>query len=123
MNMHYTLLFYESPEDFSHRTDPERQQEYWAAWPQYVKSLHDAGVVVGGAGLQSPETATTLRLRRDGEPLVQDGPVADTKEQLGGFFIIDVPDLDTALAWAARCPVPPGNVVEVRPNLLLPQRS
>jgi hypothetical protein len=67
--MHYTLLFYERPEDFSLRTDPERQQEYWAAWPHYVKSLHDA------------------------------------------------------LAWAARCPIPPGNVVEVRPNLLQSQRS
>lgn len=121
--MHYTLLFYESPEDFSLRTDPARQQEYWAAWPHYVKALHDAGVVVGGAGLQPPETATTVRLRREGEPLVQDGPVAETKEQLGGFFIIDVPDLETALAWAARCPVPPGNIVEVRPNLPLPQRG
>jgi hypothetical protein len=123
MNMHYTLLFYERPEDFSLRTDPERQQEYWAAWPHYVKALHEAGVVVvvGGAGLQSPETATTLWLRHDGKPLVQDGPVADTKEQLGGFFIIDVPDLDTALAWAARCPIPPSNVVEVRPNM--PQRG
>jgi hypothetical protein len=115
--MHYTLLFYESTEDINLRTDPHQKQEYWAAWPLYVKALYDAGVVVSSAGLQSPEMATTLRLRRDGEPLVQDGPIANTKEQLGGFFIIDVPDLDTALEWATRCPVPPGNAVEIRPNL------
>lgn len=115
--MHYTLLFYESPEDFSLRTDPEQKQAYWSAWPLYVKALYDAGIVVSSAGLQSPDTATTLRLRPNDRPLVQDGPVASTKEQLGGFFIIDVPDLDTALEWASRCPVPPGHAIEVRPNL------
>ncbi|KIL36748.1 dgpfaetke family protein [Gordoniibacillus kamchatkensis] len=102
---------------FALRTDPERQKEYWATWPHYVKALYDAGIVVAGAGLQPPETATTLRLRREGGPQVQDGPVADTKEQLGGLFVIDVPDLDTALEWVARCSIPAGRVVEVRPNL------
>ncbi|KIL39988.1 dgpfaetke family protein [Gordoniibacillus kamchatkensis] len=116
--MHYTLLFYERPEDFAQRNDPEHQKEYWAAWPLYMKAIRESGVFVSGAGLEPPETATTVRLRRGEEPLVQDGPVADTKEQLGGFFIIDVPDLDTALAWAARCPVPPGHLVEVRPNMV-----
>jgi hypothetical protein len=66
------------------------------------------------AGLQSPDTATTFRLE-DGKRLVQDGPYAETKEQLAGIFVIDVPDLDTALEWAARYP---GKVVEVRPNVL-----
>lgn len=115
--MQYTLLFYESPDDFSRRADPSQRQGYWASWPSYVKALLDAGIVVNSAGLQPPETATTLWLRGDGQPLVQDGPISDTKEQLGGFFIIDVPDLDTALKWAACCPVPPGHAVEVRPNL------
>jgi len=68
---------------------------------------------VSGAGLHPPETATTLRWQ-GGEMLVQDGPITETKEQLGGFFIIDVPDLDTSLEWAARCPK---NTVEVRPNI------
>ena len=81
-------------------------------------ALRDAGVMVGGAGLQLPEVATTVKLH-EGKRLVQDGPYADTKEQLGGYFIIDVPDLDTALDWAARCPVAPGSVIEVRPNVPL----
>jgi hypothetical protein len=115
--MKYTLLFYENGEDFASRTDPERQQQYWGAWAQYLKAMRDAGIVVGGEGLHPPDKATTLTLQRDGEPLVQDGPMADTKEQLGGLFIIDVPDLDTALAWAARCQASPGTIVEVRPCL------
>jgi hypothetical protein len=120
MNMNYTLLIYESKADFAIRNDPEKQQAYWAGWPHYVKALTDAGVFVSGASLQPPDSATTLQLR-DGQRLVQDGPIADTKEQLGGFFVIDVPDLDTALDWAARCPVSPGRIVEVRPNM--PQRG
>jgi hypothetical protein len=119
--MNCTILIYESPADFAVRTDPdlEKRQAYWAAWPPYSKALKDAGVFVSGAGLQPPETATTLKFR-DGQRLVQDGPYADTKEQLGGFFIIDVPNLDTALEWAARCPQMPGRVVEIRPNLQPP---
>lgn len=111
--MQYTLLFYESPEDFAQRKDPSRQQDYLAGWAHYVKALRESGIVVASAGLHAPESATTLR-RQNGEVLVQDGPFAETKEQIGGFFIIDVPDLDTALEWAARGPV---NAVEVRPNL------
>lgn len=119
--MHYSILIYETAADFVARTDPDPKQReaYWAAWPVYTKALREAGVFVGGAGLQLPETATTLRFR-DGQRLVQDGPYADTKEQLGGFFIIDVPDLDTALAWAARIPHSPGRTFEIRPNLVPP---
>ena len=72
--------------------------------------------MAGGKGLEPPSTATTVRFR-GGERTVQDGPYADTKEQLGGFFIIDVPDLDTALEWAARCPAITGGAVEVRPAM------
>lgn len=114
--MNYTILIYETPADFIARNDPEQQQAYWASWPPYSQALKNAGVFVSGSGLQPPEAATTVKLR-DGKPLVQDGPYADTKEQLGGFFIIDVPDLDSALAWAVRCPRLAGAVVEVRPNL------
>ena len=70
---------------------------------------------MASAGLQPPETATSIRLSEG--KLVQDGPYAATKEQLGGLFVIDVPDLDTALEWAARCPAGESTVVEVRPNL------
>jgi hypothetical protein len=93
--MNYALLIYETAAGFALRTDPKKSQAYWAAWPAYTKALQDAGVMVGGAGLQLPDTATTLKLD-DGRRLVQDGPYADTKEQLGGFYIINVPDLDTA---------------------------
>ena len=116
--MNYTVLIYETPEDFAVRNDPdpEKRDAYWAVWPAYTKALKDAGIFVGGAGLEPPETATTLKFR-EGKRLVQDGPYAETKEQLGGFYMIDVPDLDTALEWAARCPRAPGRVYEVRPNL------
>jgi hypothetical protein len=114
--MQYTILIYETAADFARRNDPAQQEEYWGAWPPYSKALKDAGVFVGGAGLEPPDTATTLRFRGE-ERLVQDGPYAETKEQLGGFYTIDVPDLDTALEWAARCPRTPGRVYEVRPNL------
>jgi hypothetical protein len=114
--MNYTLLIFESAADFASRNDPQRRQMYWARIPPYIKALTDAGVFVGGAGLQPPETATTLKIR-EGQRLVQDGPYADTKEQLAGYFIISAPDLDTALDWAARYPATPDGSIEVRPNL------
>jgi len=73
-----------------------------------------AGVLTGGTGLQPTSTATTVRVA-NGKTQVLDGPYADSKEQLGGFRIIDVTDLDAALAWAARCPTALHGVVEVRP--------
>jgi len=117
-NMNYSILIYETPADFAVRNDPDpkKREAYWSVWPPYSQALKDAGVFVGGAGLQPPDTATTLRF--DGEKrLVQDGPFADTKEQLGGFYTINVPDLDTALAWAAKCPRRLGRAYEVRRNL------
>lgn len=114
--MNYTILIYETSVDFAARTDPKKQAAYWAAWPPYSKALKEAGVFAGGAGLQPPDTATTLRFEGE-KRLVQDGPYADTKEQLGGYFIVDVPDLDSALEWAARCPRMPGRVLEIRPNI------
>jgi hypothetical protein len=72
--------------------------------------------MVGGAGLQPVHLATTVR-HDDGRRQVQDGPFAEAKEQLGGFYLIDVPGLDEALEWAARCPAASSCAVEVRPNL------
>lgn len=111
--MHYTLLFYETPDDFARRSDPAKRESHLAGWSHYVHALRDSGLVVSGAGLYPPETAAVLR-KRDGEMVVQDGPVTGTKEQLGGFFVIDVPDLDAAMEWAARGPT---EAVEVRQNL------
>jgi hypothetical protein len=119
--MNYTILIYETAADFARRNDPDakKREAYWAAWPLYTKALKDAGVFIGGAGLQPPETATRLAIR-DGKRHVQDGPYADTKEQLGGFYMINVPHLDAALEWAARIPHAEGQVLEVRPILVPP---
>jgi hypothetical protein len=111
--MKYSIMIYESAEAFDARTGKD-QEAYRGAWKAYAEALKHAGHHAGGSGLEPPSTGTTVRLR-DGERVVQDGPYADTKEQLGGFFIIDVPDLDTALDWAARCPAATDGVVEVRP--------
>ena len=111
MPVQYSLLFYLSRDDFVARAEPG--SGFMAAFSPYLKALQDAGVLVAKAGLQPPDSATTVRVQGD-QHMVQDGPYAETKEQLGGLVIIDVPDLDAALEWAARYP---GKVVEVRPNM------
>ena len=112
--MDYMLMFYEPKTDFDERKDAVASQAYWAGWMAYVGAIYQAGVAKSGEGLLPPSTATTLRVRGD-KRQVQDGPFADTKEQLGGYFIIDVPDIDVALEWAARAPCAGTGGVEVRP--------
>jgi hypothetical protein len=111
--MQFALLIYESPEAFATRnndgTDP-----YTGAWRAYYKSVVDAGVYIGGDPLEGPETGTTVRIK-DGKRRVQDGPNPDAKEQLGGFMILELPSLDHALDWGARCPAASGGAVEIRP--------
>jgi hypothetical protein len=114
--MKYTILVYENELDFGARTDGTRKDAYWGAYRAYTQALTEAGVMVGGAGLQPPPLATTIRLR-NGKRQAQDGPYAEAKEQLGGYYMIDVPNLDKALEWAARCPAAASGAVEVRPNL------
>ena len=111
--MQYTLLLHETPDALARRDDPEGGASYWGAYAAYGKALADAGVLVGGAALHGGAAATTLRLG-GGARDVQDGPFADTKEQLGGYFVIEVADLDDALDWAARSPIGDG-AVEIRP--------
>jgi hypothetical protein len=106
--MQYAILVYETEEDSAKR------EQHMPAYNAYSQALAEAGVIAGGAALHPSHTGTTVRLR-DGQRNVQDGPYADTKEQLGGFFIVEVPDLDTALDWAARCPAASNCAVEVRP--------
>lgn len=112
--MQYMLLFTEPAEDFAKRTDPAAAPAYWGAWSTYVAAVREAGILVNGDGLEPPDTATTVRVRA-GKRAVQDGPFADLKEQLGGYFVIEVPDLDAALDWAARSPSALCGSVEVRP--------
>jgi hypothetical protein len=114
--MKYVLVMNESEATLAERADPATAPAYWAAWTAYVRAIEETGMVTGGAGLQPPETAVVLRVR-DGARQVQDGPFADSRERVGGFFVIDAPDLDTALAWAARSPAASGASVEVRPVL------
>lgn len=113
--MQYAILFYETDKEFATRDHDAEGAAYWGAWRSFVDEITASGVVRGGAGLLGPETATTIRLA-DGRKHVQDGPFAAAKEQLAGFFLIEVPDIDAALAWAAKAPCAPIGV-EVRPTL------
>lgn len=112
--MQYALIINEQPEEMAKREGPDAPA-YWAAWSAFSQAVAEAGVMRGGAGLQPPHTATTVTLA-DGGHQVQDGPFSDSKEQLGGFYLIEVDSLDEALAWAARLPSPAGKI-EVRPCL------
>ncbi len=114
--MNFAILVYESETDFAERTDPLRAPAYMGAYFAYSQALNAAGVAAGGAGLMPPATATTIKLSA-GRRRVQDGPFAEAKEQLGGIFLINVPDLDAALQWAERCPAASRAGVEVRPVL------
>lgn len=114
--MKYAILVYETPAEFAEREDPATAGTYWGAYSAYNAALAHAGVVTGGAGLTPPHAATTIRIR-SGKRTVADGPYADTKEQLGGFFLIDADSLDAALDWAAKCPAATRGVIEVRPVL------
>jgi hypothetical protein len=110
--MQFGLLIYESPELFEARKNDDNDP-YLGAWRAYYKALVDAGIYAGGDALEVPETGTTVRVK-EGQRRVQDGPYADTKEQLAGILILELPSLDAALDWAARCPAASGGVIEVR---------
>lgn len=114
--MHFMLLLNETVNEFAKRNDPDLAGGYWGGWNDFIGAMAQAGIIVKGDGLLGPDMATTLRVR-DGKRMVEDGPFADTKEQLGGYFVIDVPDLDAALAWAEKAPSARTASVEVRPVL------
>jgi hypothetical protein len=111
--MQYLLMDYVQEEGWTQLTKDE--QEHWlGAYRAYMEAMMQTGVLKSSNGLHSRSTATTVRVV-NGKTQVLDGPYADTKEQLGGFHIVDVPDLDAAIAWAARSPTALYGVVEVRP--------
>ncbi|MBP0465316.1 hypothetical protein J5Y09_15430 [Roseomonas sp. PWR1] len=112
--MQVCMLIYEPKDQTAKRHDPAEAPAYWGAWTAYAAAVRASGLMVGGNGLEASPTATTLRIGAGGRQ-VQDGPYADTREQLGGYFVLEVPDLETALDWASRCPVFPGGAVEIRP--------
>ncbi len=111
--MEYMMMFYETPADFAQRESAEGKAHV-GGWMAYMGAMYEAGITVGGNGLQPPVTGTSLRVRGD-KRQVQDGPFADTKEQLGGYLVINVADLDAALEWASRAPCASTGGVEVRP--------
>ena len=111
--MRYIMLIYENPADVERRADPEGEP-YRAAWRAYHKALLAADAYVSGAPLKAATTATTVRLK-DGRRHVQDGPFAEAKEEFGGFMILELPSLDAALDWAARCPAAAHGALEIRP--------
>src|SRR5262245_27495860 len=113
IHMQYLLLLYTPPDGWARMTPAEREQGV-AAYTAYTQALSKAGVLAGSNRLQGTSAATTVRTA-NGKPQVLDGPYADTKEQLGGYYLIDVAHLDAALSWAARCPASGYGVVEVRP--------
>jgi hypothetical protein len=111
--MKYLLALIGDETRFADRS-PEQQAEVMKAWDEYTRATIEAGVHLGGEGLQPSSTATTVQIQESGEPIVSDGPFAETKEQLAGYYLLDCKDLDDALAWAKRIPMP-GGTVEVRP--------
>jgi hypothetical protein len=111
--MEYLLLIHSDPTAFDKLTETQRAQGM-AAYNAYSQALTQAGVLRGANRLRPNDASTTVRVR-DGKTEVLNGPFADTREQLGGYFLIDVPNLDEALSWAARCPGASHGTMEVRP--------
>jgi hypothetical protein len=94
---------------------PEEMRAMIEPWSEYSQEVVDAGVFVAGEGLQPSATATTIQHAPGGDRIVSDGPFADTKEQFGGFYLLECEDLDEALEWAKKVPVAEGGSVEVKP--------
>jgi len=111
--MQYLLMIYGN-EAGMQAASKDQVTQMSAAYMAYTEAMKQAGVIRGGERLRPTSEATTVRVK-NGKTEVLDGPYADTKEQLGGFFTIDVPDLDAALAWAAKCPGASMGTMEVRP--------
>src|SRR5262245_55259315 len=111
--MQYLLLIHDDEQLWADMSEDERGA-YFSEYLGYTQSLIDAGVYIGGNQLQGTDTATVVRVR-DGETLTIDGPFAETKEQLGGYYLVEVPALDDALDWAARIPSARIGSIEVRP--------
>lgn len=112
--MKYLLSLYDSPDSDLPAPGTPAFEAYMAPWEEYTNALSDAGVLRGGEALEDDGKTTVVRAP-DGVRQIQDGPFLQAKEQLGGFYLIEVPDLDTALEWAAKCPAAATGAVEVRP--------
>jgi hypothetical protein len=115
-SMQYMLLIYGEPGRWESLAEDERKAVY-ARYEAFADELRASNALVDGAELQSVESATSVRVR-DGETQVTDGPFAETKETLGGYFLIEAESLDEAIEWAAKLPGAAHGVVEVRPLVM-----
>jgi hypothetical protein len=111
--MRYMLLLFGDESSWANMSE-EEGAAVMAAYDRYYEEATKAGVFVSGEGLQPTATATTMRIV-GGERVLNDGPFAETKEQLGGFYVLECKDLDDALAWAERCPASGNGAIEIRP--------
>jgi len=111
--MKYMLLIHTRESDYAEMSKAEAEQRT-GAYMAYAQAMQKAGILRGGERLKPISTASTVRVS-NGKTQVLDGPYAETKEQLGGYFTIEVPDLDQALSWAAKCPGASHGAIEVRP--------
>jgi len=116
--MEYLLMLY-SEEGSWNQLTKEQQGQGVAAYRAYSEALQKAGALKSSNRLQPTSAATTVRLA-NGKTQVLDGPYVESKEQIGGYYLIDVPDLDAAISWAARCPGAGHGTVEVRPVWSMP---
>ena len=114
--MQYLLLIYGDQTGWDSMSE-EEQGQIFQAYGSYTEELEKSGAMVGGNALQPTQTATTVRVRND-ETLTTDGPFAETKEQLGGYYLVDVDSLDEALEWAAKIPGARHGSIEVRPVMV-----
>jgi hypothetical protein len=105
------------PEGGMEDATPEEMQAVLDEWNRVTEEMAQAGAMLAGEALQPSETGTTVRAGDGGERLVTDGPYAETKEQVGGFYLVDVDNLDQALEWAKKLPIRAGGV-EVRPAMV-----
>lgn len=113
--MQYMLLIYEPERAYEGEAGRATLMDIVGKHMKLAAELRETGVWVNGDGLQGVETATTVVTGPGGTQTLHDGPFAETKEQLGGYYLVDVPDLDAALVWARKVPVLDGGKVEVRP--------
>ncbi len=111
--MRYMLLIYSQEGQWANAGEAEQEAEM-AKWYRYTEELRNAGVSTAGDALQPTATATCVRDNGDA-PMVTDGPFAETKEQLGGYYLLDVADLDEAIKWAHKCPGAAKGTIELRP--------
>jgi len=113
--MKVLFLAWEAPEDFALREDKgEKFKSYMGQWRAFSQAMEKSGMCESSHALEAPTTATTVTIR-DGVRTVEDGPYPDAKEQLGGVFILDVPDMKTAAELAAKCPSANTGFVDIRP--------